>query len=71
MPGPAGSSTAACLPISPARLFAYISYYHVPPRFYGLLFGAGILGIMVTNLVNARLVVRFGIARLLRAGTAS
>ena len=51
--------------------FVYISYCHVPPQFYGLLFGAAILGIMVTNLVNARLVVRFGIARLLRAGTAS
>ena len=50
---------------------AYISYYHVPPQFYGVLFGAGILGIMVTNLLNARLVVLFGIARLLRAGTAS
>jgi DHA1 family bicyclomycin/chloramphenicol resistance-like MFS transporter len=50
--------------------FAYISYYHVPPQFYGVLFGAGILGIMVTNLLNARLVVLFGIARLLRAGTA-
>jgi MFS transporter, DHA1 family, multidrug resistance protein len=49
--------------------FAYISYYHVPPQFYGLLFGAGILGIMITNLVNARLVMRFGTARLLRIGT--
>ena|SRR5271165_7124468 len=71
MPGLAGSSMAACLPISPARLSPISAYYHVPPQFYGLLFGAAILGIMVTNLVNARLVVRFGIARLLRAGTAS
>jgi DHA1 family bicyclomycin/chloramphenicol resistance-like MFS transporter len=47
----------------------FASYYHVPPQSYGLLFGAGILGIMVTNLLNARLVVLFGIARLLRAGT--
>lgn len=49
--------------------FAYISYYHVSPQFYGLLFGSGIVGLMVTNLVNARLVVRLGIARLLRVGT--
>ena len=50
--------------------FAYISYYGVPAQLYGLLFGAGIVGIMVTNLVNARLVVRLGTGRLLRLGTA-
>jgi DHA1 family bicyclomycin/chloramphenicol resistance-like MFS transporter len=50
--------------------FAYISYYHVSPQFYGLLFGSGILGLMVTNLINARLVLRLGTAWLLRAGTA-
>src|SRR3954451_20920577 len=36
--------------------FAYISYYHVPPQLYGLLFGAGIVGIIAANLINARLV---------------
>ncbi len=50
--------------------FAYISYHHVPPQLYGLLFGAGIVGIMATNLINARLVMRLGGVRLLRAGTA-
>jgi DHA1 family bicyclomycin/chloramphenicol resistance-like MFS transporter len=50
--------------------FAYISYYHVPPQLYGLLFGAGIVGIMATNLLNARLVLRLGAVALLRAGTA-
>jgi DHA1 family bicyclomycin/chloramphenicol resistance-like MFS transporter len=50
--------------------FAYISYYGVPAQLYGLLFGAGIVGIMVTNLVNARLVLRLGPVRLLRLGTA-
>ena len=49
--------------------FAYIGYYHVPPRLYGLLFGAGIVGIMITNLANARLVMRLGGERLLRIGT--
>jgi DHA1 family bicyclomycin/chloramphenicol resistance-like MFS transporter len=48
--------------------FAYITYYHVPSQLYGLLFAIGILGIMTTNLINARLVIRFGSARLLRAG---
>jgi DHA1 family bicyclomycin/chloramphenicol resistance-like MFS transporter len=50
--------------------FAYISYYHVPAQFYGVLFGAGIIGIMGTNLVNARLVLRLDALRLMRLGTA-
>ncbi len=48
--------------------FAYIEYFHVPAKYYGLLFGAGIIGIMGTNLANARLVVRLGSDRLLRIG---
>jgi MFS transporter, DHA1 family, multidrug resistance protein len=40
--------------------FAYIDYYHVPPSLYGLLFGSAILGIMIVNMINARLVRRFG-----------
>lgn len=50
--------------------FAYIEYYHVLPQTYGFLFGAAIVGIMGTNLVNARLVTRFGTDRLVRLGTA-
>lgn len=49
--------------------FAYISFYHVPPHYYGLLFGAGILGIMATNMLNARLAHRIGSDRMLRFGT--
>jgi MFS transporter, DHA1 family, multidrug resistance protein len=49
--------------------FAYITYHHVPPQFYGLLFGVGIVGIMATNLLNARLVMRLGSERLLVRGT--
>ncbi len=49
--------------------FAYISYHHVPAALYGVLFALGIVGIMATNLANARLVARFGIDRLLFAGT--
>ncbi|WP_234394921.1 multidrug effflux MFS transporter [Acetobacter papayae] len=48
--------------------FAYISYYHVPPRYYGLLFGAGIIGIMSTNMLNIRLAHRIGSDRMLRFG---
>jgi DHA1 family bicyclomycin/chloramphenicol resistance-like MFS transporter len=49
--------------------FAYITYHHVSPQFYGVLFAAGIAGIMITNQINARLVRRFGSDRLMRAGT--
>lgn len=49
--------------------FAYIDYYKVSPQTYGLLFGAGIVGIMIANQVNARLVRKVGSDRLLRLGT--
>jgi DHA1 family bicyclomycin/chloramphenicol resistance-like MFS transporter len=48
---------------------AYITYHHVSPQFYGVLFGAGIVGIMVTNQINSRLVMQLGGDRLMRAGT--
>jgi DHA1 family bicyclomycin/chloramphenicol resistance-like MFS transporter len=50
--------------------FAYIDYYHVPARFYGLLFAVGIVGIMIANVLNARLVARIGSDRLMRWGSA-
>lgn len=50
--------------------FAYINYYHVPAGAYGLLFGGAILGIMIINTLNVRLVPRFGSDRLLRWGAA-
>ena len=45
--------------------FAYITYHHVPAPLYGLLFALGILGIMATNMLNVRLVMSFGVDRLL------
>lgn len=50
--------------------FAFITYHHVPPSLYGLLFGIGILGIMITNVINTRLVTRLGGLRLMRLGAA-
>lgn len=49
--------------------FAYITYYRVPEQFYGLLFGLGIIGIMVSNLLNSYLVSRFNYDRMLLVGT--
>lgn len=49
--------------------FAYINYYHVTAQHYGLLFGLAIVGIMVANMVNSRLVVRYGYDRILLIGT--
>ena len=49
--------------------FAYITFYHVRPQLYGLLFGFTISGIMAANLINSRLVTKLGSDRLLRAGT--
>ncbi len=48
--------------------FAYISYYHFPARLYGLLFALGIIGIMLANILNRRLVVRLGYDRILLFG---
>lgn len=50
--------------------FAYITYYHVPSGLYGLLFGAGIVGIMLTNILNGRVVAWVGSDRTLQWGTA-
>jgi DHA1 family bicyclomycin/chloramphenicol resistance-like MFS transporter len=47
---------------------AYITHHQVSPQHYGLLFALGIVGIMVANQINARLVRRFGIDRLIRFG---
>jgi DHA1 family bicyclomycin/chloramphenicol resistance-like MFS transporter len=49
--------------------FAYIEYYHVPPRAYGLLFALNITGMMAANLTNSRLVMRLGSDTLFRIGT--
>ena len=50
--------------------FTYISYHHVSPQLYGVLFALGVVGLMATNLINARVVRRIGSDRLLRTGTA-
>jgi MFS transporter, DHA1 family, multidrug resistance protein len=49
--------------------FAFITYYHVPSRLYGVLFGLGIAGIMVTNMINAKIVSRIGSDKIMRRGS--
>lgn len=50
---------------------AYITYYGVPERAYGLLFALGIVGIMLANTANARLLGRHRPDRILAAGVAA
>ncbi|WP_421359013.1 MULTISPECIES: multidrug effflux MFS transporter [Agrobacterium] len=49
--------------------FAYIDYHHLSPQAFGLAFAAATIGLMGMNVVNARLVVRYGSDRMLKAGT--
>jgi len=48
--------------------FAYVDYYHVSPKLFGLLFGVNIIGLMVVNFLNTRLVTRVGSERIYRFG---
>jgi len=50
--------------------FAYIDYYHISPHSYGLLFAAGIVGIMILNQANSRLLRRYRSDILVRVGCA-
>lgn len=49
--------------------FAFITYHEVPAELYGLLFAAAIVGIVVTNILNRRLLPLLGINRILLGGT--
>ncbi|HWJ72780.1 MAG TPA: multidrug effflux MFS transporter [Kaistia sp.] len=48
--------------------FAFISYHHLSPQQYGLVFASGVVGVMAANMVNVRLVTRIGSDRLLIIG---
>lgn len=50
--------------------FAFIDYHGLPAQYYGLIFGLGVIGIMGSKLLNARLVERFGIDAMLGYGCA-
>lgn len=48
--------------------FVYIEYFGISPQSYGLLFGVNVVGMMIFNLVNRRLVLAVGSDRALRYG---
>jgi DHA1 family bicyclomycin/chloramphenicol resistance-like MFS transporter len=50
--------------------YVYITLYHVPPQVYGLLFGLNIVGMMATNWLNSRVVIRVGSDRMMQYGVA-
>ncbi|MCO7264022.1 multidrug effflux MFS transporter [Dickeya zeae] len=49
--------------------FVYIDYYQVPSQAYGLLFGVNIIGVMLANFFNRRLVLSWGSERLFHLGS--
>lgn len=46
--------------------FVYIEHFHVPPQYYGFLFGVNMVGMIAASYINSRIVVRYGADRLLR-----
>lgn len=51
--------------------FAYISYHHLKPQYYGIFFGLNIIGIMVTNMLNNKILNRFGSRKIMIFGGTS
>jgi MFS transporter, DHA1 family, multidrug resistance protein len=49
--------------------FVYIGYYGIAPQYYGLLTAGNIVGMMLGNIANSRLVVRVGSDRMLAIGS--
>lgn len=45
--------------------FVYISYFHVPAQYYGLLFGCNVIGMIAVLLLNVRMLKVYSLPRLL------
>jgi len=48
--------------------FVYIELFGVRPENYGYLFGVNIIGMIIVNTINSRVVMKFGTDRVLRMG---
>ncbi|WP_345811417.1 Bcr/CflA family multidrug efflux MFS transporter [Paraburkholderia sp. PREW-6R] len=55
-----GMAFASMFAYITATPFVYIEYFHVPAQHYGFLFALNIVGIMLGNFMNTRLVGRLG-----------
>ena len=48
--------------------FAFIGFHHISPEAYGLVFASGIIGQIIANAINARVVKKVGSDRMFLAG---
>ncbi|MGQ3049123.1 MAG: Bcr/CflA family multidrug efflux MFS transporter [Niveispirillum sp.] len=48
--------------------FVYIEHFGVAPEHFGFLFGINVVALMIANVVNSRLVLRFGVDRMMGWG---
>jgi DHA1 family bicyclomycin/chloramphenicol resistance-like MFS transporter len=64
-----GMAFASMFAYITATPFVYIDYFHVLPQHYGFFFALNIAGIMLGNVLNTRLISRFGSLRLVAAAS--
>jgi DHA1 family bicyclomycin/chloramphenicol resistance-like MFS transporter len=64
-----GMAFASMFSYITATPFVYIEYFHVSPQHYGLLFGLNVVGIMIGNFANTRLVGSVGSLRIIAAAS--
>lgn len=48
--------------------FVYIDYFKVPETHFGFLFAVNVVAMMITSIINSRLVLRLGVDRLMASG---
>lgn len=48
--------------------FAFIEFFGLSPQAYALVFASGVFGLLLTNAINVRMVVRYGSQRMLLVG---
>lgn len=66
-----GMAFASMFAYITATPFVYIDYFHVKPQHYGFFFGLNIIGIMLGNFLNTRLVGRLGSLALIAGASLS